>query len=61
MNLETKKKFLRSLVWSTALYGCKTWTVIKEKRSLEPFEMWCYRRILKIKWSDYITNEEVLA
>jgi hypothetical protein len=28
---------------------------------LESFEMWCYRRILKIKWADYITNEEVLA
>jgi hypothetical protein len=62
VNLETWKKFLRSLVWSTALYGCETWNVsTEEKKRLESFEMWCYRRILKIKWTDYITNEEVLA
>jgi len=55
-------KFLRSLVWSRALYGRESWSVSKEEnRKLESFEMWCYRRIVKIKWPDYLTNEEVLA
>ena len=44
-----------------ALYGCEAWTVCKgERRRLEAFEMWCYRKLLKISWVDKVTNEEVL-
>lgn len=43
------------------LYGCETWTIAKEeRRRIEAFEMWCYRRMKKIRWTDRITNEEVL-
>ena len=43
------------------MYGCETWTIGEEKRKrLEAFEMHCYRRMMKIKWMDRITNEEVL-
>jgi hypothetical protein len=39
---KTKKTFLKTFIWSVALYGCKTWVINKkEKRSLEAFEMWC--------------------
>jgi hypothetical protein len=43
-----------------ALYGSEGWTIgnIDQKR-LEAFETWCWRRILKIKWTDKIRNEEV--
>ena len=48
-------------VWSVALYGSETWTIgVSEKKRLEAFEMWCYRRMLKIRWVDKVTNEEVL-
>ena len=43
-------------VWSIAMYGCETWTIGDEE---EAFEMWCYRRMVNIKWMDRITNEEV--
>ncbi|KDR18919.1 hypothetical protein L798_06657, partial [Zootermopsis nevadensis] len=41
--------------------GRKTWTLRKKERKyLESFEMWCWRRIEKIRWTDRVTNEEVL-
>ena len=44
------------------MYGCETWTIGKaERKRLEAFEMWCYRRMMNIKWMDKITNEEVLG
>jgi len=48
-------------VWSFDLYGCETWTIrTVEKRKLEAFEMWCYRKMLEIKWFERIMNEAIL-
>ncbi|KAL1446687.1 hypothetical protein WDU94_006588 [Cyamophila willieti] len=61
INLEVRKNLIKSFVWSVLLYGCETWTISeKDKKHLEAFEMWCFRRTLKITWCDKITNEEVL-
>jgi len=61
VRLDTRKNFLKIYVWSVTLYGSETRTVsATEKKKLEAFEMWCYRKMLKIIWSDRITNEEVL-
>ena len=44
-----------------ALYGAETWTLrATDKKRLESFEMWCWRRMEKIGWTDYVRNEEVL-
>ena len=44
------------------MYGCETWTIGEaERKRLEAFEMWCYRRMMNIKWMDRITTEEVLG
>jgi len=60
--LKTRKNLLNTYVWSITLYGCKTWTISTEERKrLESFEMWCYRKMLRISWMDGVTNEEVLA
>ena len=48
-------------VWNIALYGSETWTLIKlEQEYLKTFEMWCWRRMKKIIWSEKVTNELVL-
>lgn len=61
LSIDKRKHLLKTYVWSTALYACETWTIAtKEKRRLEAFELWCYRRMLKIKWTDRISNLEVL-
>ena len=61
IDLDVKKRFLKIFVWSVALYGSETWTVgAQERRRIEAFEMWCYCRMLKIRWEDRVTNETVL-
>jgi hypothetical protein len=56
-----KKKLVKTLVWSTLLYGSETWTLRKEEiRKLEAVEMWMWRRLEKISWTEKLTNEEVL-
>ena len=61
IDVNIKKQFLKTYIWSVALYGSETWTIgNQERKSIEAFEMWCYRRILGIKWTDKITNKEVL-
>jgi len=44
-----------------ALYGAETWTLrAADQKYLESFEMWCWRRMDKISWTDHVRNEEVL-
>jgi hypothetical protein len=48
-------------IWSVALYGAETGTLrAVDQKQLESFEMWCWRRIEKISWTDHVRNEEVL-
>ena len=59
-SLEMKKKLINSCIWSVALYGSQMWTLGKnEDRAINAFETWCWRRMLKIKWTDRIMNDEV--
>ena len=61
LNTEMKKKLVRCYIWSIALYGSETWTLRKlEKKYLESFEMWCWRKMEKIKWTEKVSDEEVL-
>ena len=58
ISIETKKRFLKIYVWSTLLYGC----ISKEAQNhLEAAEMWFYRRLIRIPWTQKKTNEEVLS
>ena len=61
--LETKIKnrIIKSFVWSIAVYACETWTLKEnDRKRIEAFEMWIWRRSQSISWRDRITNEEVL-
>jgi len=58
---ELRKKLVKCYIWSIALYGAETWTLrAVDHKHLESFEMWCWRRMEKICWTDYVRNEEVL-
>jgi len=57
----TKKRILNCYVFSVLNYGCESWTWNKAMcRKVNAFEMWCYRRMLKISYKDRVTNTEVL-
>jgi hypothetical protein len=59
-SLQIKKKLIKSCIWSVALYGSETQTLWKkEERVVKTFEIRCWRRRLKIKWTDRIMNDEV--
>jgi hypothetical protein len=59
--VEPKIKILNCYVFSVLNYGCESWTWNKAmRRKMNAFEMWCYRRLLKISWRDKVKNEEVL-
>jgi hypothetical protein len=54
-------RILQCYIWSIALYGAKEWTLRKmDQKYLESFEMWCWRWMEKISWTDRVRNEEVL-
>jgi len=56
-----KNKLLKCYIWSTALYGAETGTVrAVDQKQLESFEMWCWRGMEKISWTDRVRNGEVL-
>ena len=59
--LAIKKRLLKCYIWSVLTYGCESWTIRKTmQKRLEAAEMWFYRRILRISWTERMTNEEVL-
>ena len=61
ISLETKKRLLKCYIRSILLYGSECWTIsTKMRERLEAAEMWFYRRILRISYTQHVTNERVL-
>ena len=62
LNCEQKKQIIKSTVRNVALYAAETWMFTEaSKKLLEAFEMWTWQRMLKISWTEKVTNEEVLV
>ena len=61
LNKAIKLKILKTTVWPVAVYDCESWTLTAaDINRLQVFEMSCYRRMLKISWTEHRTNESVL-
>jgi hypothetical protein len=61
LDLNSRKKLAKCYIRSIALYGVETWTLGKVgQKYLGSFEMWCWRRMEKLSWTDRVGNEEVL-
>ena len=61
ISMRTKKRIIESVAWSTASYGCESWTLKRKiQRRIEAFEMYSLRTMQGISWRDRKTNEEVL-
>jgi hypothetical protein len=59
--LELRKKLVKCYIWTIALYGAETWTLrAVDQKHPESLEMWCWRRIEKISWTDHVRNEVLL-
>ena len=56
-----RKKIVKYYIWSIAIYGAETWTLrAVDRKHLKSFEMWCWRRMEKISWTDDVRNKDVL-
>jgi len=61
ININLRLRLTKCYVWSILLYGLESWTLkVTDMNKIEAFEMWTYRRILKISWTSRVTNSEVL-
>jgi hypothetical protein len=61
LDINLRNKLVKCYIWSIPLYGAELWTLQKiYQMYLESFEMWCWRKMEKISWTDRVRNEEVL-
>ena len=52
---ELPKRLVKCFVWSVVLYGAETWTIRRnEQKQLEAFELWVWRRMERVKWTDQL-------
>ena len=61
ISMKTRIRIMMCYVFSVLSYGCETWTYSKAiDHKINAFEMWCYRRMLRISWTSHTTNIDVL-
>ena len=57
ITLPTKVRIVKGMVFPVVMYGCESWTVKKaERRRIDAFELWCWRRLLRIPWTTGRSN-----
>ena len=61
VTLPTKVHLIKAMVYPVVMYGCESWTVKKaERRSIDAFELWCWRRLLRVPWTARRSNQSIL-
>ena len=61
ITLTTKVHLVKAMVFPVAMYGCESWTVKKaEHRRIDVFELWCWRRLLRVPWTAGRSNLSIL-
>ena len=61
ITLPTNVRVVKAMVFPVVMYGCKSWTVKKaERRRIDAFELWCWRRPLRVPWTARSTNQSIL-
>ena len=61
ITLLTKFRLVKAMVFPVVMYGCESWIVKKaERRRIDSFEVWCWRRLLRVPWSARRFNQSIL-
>ena len=61
ITLSTKVRLVKAMVFPVVMYGCASWTVKKaERRRIDAFELWCWRRLLRVPWTARRSNHSIL-
>ena len=61
ITLPTKVHLVKAMVFPVVMYGCESWTIKKaERRIIDAFELWCWRRLLRVPWTARRSNQSIL-
>ena len=61
ITLPTKVRLVKAMVFSVVMYGCESWTLKKaEHQRIDAFELWCWRRLLRVPWTARRSNQSIL-
>ena len=61
ITLSTKVHLVKAMVFPVVMYGCESWTINKaERRRIDAFELWCWRRLLGVPWTARRSNQSIL-
>ena len=61
ITLPTKFRPVKAMVFPVVMYGCESWTIKKaEDRKIDAFELWCWRRLLRVLWTAKRSNQSIL-
>ena len=61
ITLSTKVHLVKAMVFPVVVYGCESWTIKKpEHRRIDAFELWCWRRLLRVPWTAGRSNQSIL-
>ena len=61
ITLPTKFRLVKAMVFPVVMYGCESWTIKKaESRRIDAFELWCWRRLLRVPWTTRRSNQSIL-
>ena len=59
--MPTKVCLVKAMVFPVVMYGCESWTIKKaDRRRIDAFELWCWRRLLRVPWTASISNQSIL-
>ena len=61
ITLQTKVRLVQAMVFPVVMYGCESWTIKKaEHQRIDAFELWCWRRLLRVLWTARRSNQSIL-
>ena len=61
ITLLTKVRLVKAMVFLVVMYGCESWTIKKgERRRIDAFELWCWRRFFRVLWTARRSNQSIL-
>ena len=61
ITLSTNVRLVKVMVFPVVVYGCESWTIKKaERQSIDAFELWCWRRLLRVPWTARRSNQSIL-
>ena len=58
--LSTNVHLVKAMVFPVVMYGCESWTIKKAERRIDAFELWCWRRLLRVPWTASRSNQSIL-